>query len=75
VCETADAGHSNEQESSESRANVPGVTSVSASIDEPLMSAWPNPSQPLPASAETGEEAPRVDVNHSMAIRPSDRAY
>lgn len=54
-----------------SEPSVAKVTPVSASIDEPLMSTWPNPSQPICPQAEE----PRADVNQSMAIRPSARAY
>lgn len=58
-----------------SEPNAANVAPVSASMDEPLMSTWPNPSQTTSSRAETGAEEPRADVNQSMAIRPSARAY
>lgn len=52
------------------KPNVASVTPVSASIDEPLMSPWPNPSQATNPRNEGGAEEPRAGVNQSMALRP-----
>lgn len=64
---------------------VNSVTPTSASIDEPLMSAWPNspqPTNPSPSTTPTQSawprtdavsQEPRVDANQSMAIRPNTR--
>lgn len=64
---------------------VNSVTPTSASVDEPLVSAWPNSPQstnPSPSTSPTQSTWPRtdavsqdsrVDANQSMAIRPNTR--
>jgi hypothetical protein len=42
-----------------------------ASIDSPLMSAWPNSAHPVSAP-EAGAEEPRAGANQAMAIRPPE---
>jgi len=42
----------------------------SASVDEPLMSAWPNPNHPI--SSESGGMEPQSGANQPMALRPSE---
>lgn len=70
VAETSASPSPTERVSSE--RSVAGVISASATIDEPLMSTWPNPSQPTSPQAEAGAEESRADVNQSMALRPSE---
>jgi hypothetical protein len=53
--------------------SVASVTPASASIDEPLMSTWPNPSQPTCPQADAGAGESRADVNQSMALRPPEQ--
>jgi hypothetical protein len=50
-----------------------GVKPASASIAEPLVSAWPNAPQSTWPKPATAEEQPQADANQSMAVRPGDR--
>jgi hypothetical protein len=49
--------------------NVANASPAPASIDSPLMSAWPNSAHPIPAS-QAGAEESRAGANETMAIRP-----
>jgi hypothetical protein len=51
--------------------NVSNSSPTPASIDSPLMSAWPNAAHPIPAS-EAGAEESRAGANEAMAIRPPE---
>ncbi len=41
-------------------------------VETPLMSSWPNPSQSSDPRNYAGSETPRVDVNRPMAVRPTE---
>jgi len=49
---------------------VASAIPASRPVDEPLMSAWPNPNYPI--SPENGGVEPQAGANQPMALRPSE---
>ena len=54
-----------------SRSDVASAIPTSTSVDEPLMSTWPNPNYPI-SSSEAGGGESQSGANQPMALRPSE---